>query len=132
MYNYDAGNDMANVLGILISSTVPAATFTSFGLPDLTGMKHVFITSNKLTNGTNLISQTGTNFCMLGDVLVDVPFGEYVMREFNEETTNHFYYIGMRNCASFDLELYAEGTQQLVELNGLSWSVILEMFYLGA
>jgi hypothetical protein len=132
MYNFDDGNDMAKLLGILISSAAPALTFTSFGVPDLIGLRHVFIVSNSLTGGTNLISQTGTNFNMLGDILVDVPFGEYVMREFTEQTTNHFYYNNFRNTASFDISLVAEGTTALLELNGLPWTIVLECFSSGA
>lgn len=131
MYNHEDGSDMAKVLGILISSTAPAATFTAFGLPDLVGLKHIIIASNRITGGANLIS-TGSEFSILGDALVDVPFGSYIMRERDETTTDHYYFVGFRNCSNFDLALYSEGTEHLVELNGLPWSIILEVFSTGA
>jgi hypothetical protein len=96
------------------------------------GLKHVFLCSNKLAAGQNLISGNAQSYNMIGDVLVDVPFGEYVMREFDEHTTNHQYYMGFHNVCSFDLALYSEGTTNLAELNGLPWSVVLEVFSSGA
>jgi hypothetical protein len=54
------------------------------------------------------------------------------MREFDETTTNHNYWPNFRNAATFDLALYAEGTEQLLELNGLTWSIIIEAFSSGA
>jgi hypothetical protein len=74
----------------------------------LLGLKHVLIASSKLTGGANLISQTGIELQILGDVLVDVPFGQYAMREFDETTTNHNYWPNFRNAATFDLALYAD------------------------
>jgi hypothetical protein len=132
LYSEAAGNSMAKVIGSLITSAAPAITQTAFAVPDLIGLKHVFICSNKLAAGQNLISASAQNYNMLGDVLVDVTFGEYVMREFDEHTTNHQYYPGFRNISSFDLSLYSEGTTNLVELNGLPWSVVLEVFSSGA
>ena len=123
---------MAKVLGILVSSTAPAATFTAFGLPDLVGLKHIIIASNRITGGANLIHSTGSEFSILGDALVDVPFGSCIMRERDETTSDHYDFVGFRNCANFDLALYSEGTEHLVELNGLPWSIILEVFSTGA
>jgi hypothetical protein len=81
------------------------------------------ITQDAVTQKLTFTQSAGTfsmiELQILGDVLVDVPFGQYVMREFDETTTNHNYWPNFRNAATFDLALYAEGTEQLLELNGL-------------
>jgi hypothetical protein len=122
-------NTMAQVLGITADSGV-TMNFDSQALPDLVGLKHVYVVSNALSNQTQLLTGLSTKkkFPIFADIPINSAFGEYTVENTNSETTlDYSDFHSLKNCSVIDIKLVDE-TGRTIELNGLPWIIMARVY----
>lgn len=125
----DPLSTMATSLGVTTDSGV-TMNFDAPSLPDLTGLKHVYIVSRALSNQTQLLTGlTGqSKFPIFGDVPITSPFGSYTVDNTNSENTlDYSDFHSLKNCSQVDIQLVDE-SGRTIELNGLPWILMLRVY----
>ena len=107
---------------------VASPTFSAFALPDLSGIRNVYICSRVLGQGVNSILQAGDNLPMILNLAVTEPFGAVVYYEANETLLDLKTYKQLQNCQFIDLTLRGEN-MEVLDINGSEWSVTLIVYY---
>ena len=112
-----------------IPLTSAKSTFSK--LPDLTGSRNFYVSSNILSDGNSMISPTLPKM----GVIVVVPntsnFGSISYYNSNEQKLDEIYYpsqIHGKNITSIDLQL-RNLDASFVDLNGLDWSILIKVYY---
>jgi hypothetical protein len=118
-------NPMAKTLGILTT----AATQTSHacvGLPDLVGLKNVYISTQALSNHTSMITSDKKQnvFCNVG---IDVEFGAVKVLEEDGDSLDFAVYHSQKNISTIDITLLDENSN-VVDLNGADWHLIFRVY----
>jgi hypothetical protein len=76
MLNFKDGNLMADVLGIHTSDETPSTTHTAVAFPNLSGVQEVYVVSQRVSDGSNLLAPNGYHLPILAHVPITVDFGE--------------------------------------------------------
>ena len=76
MLNFKDGNLMADILGIHTSDETPSTNHTSVGFPNLSGVQEVYIVSQRVSDGSNMLAPNGYHLPILAHVPITVDFGE--------------------------------------------------------
>jgi hypothetical protein len=124
-----SSNTLATVLGVL-EATGSVMTYNATGLPDLIGLKHVYIASGALSNQTQLL--TGTEgekkYPIFADVPITSAFGTYTVDNTNNENTlDYSDFHSYKNCSKVDITLVDE-SGRVIEFNGTPWILILRVY----
>lgn len=127
IYPYENGNDMAPTLGIFTASG-PVTAWTADSLPNLTGLQNIYIVSQTLSGGTGLIDASFNQLPVFGHINMTVPFGQYQHYTTQEEQSDEVFFPADRSIGELDIALYND-RGQLVNLQGLEWSMIVKIYY---
>ena len=124
-------NPIAEVLGIVGDTNVPVLSFNSGGIPDLCGVKSVYIISRELAGGSCVSSREGGRKVSLVDVIpVNAGFLEvnYSVNS-DSETDNHVYDdVIQNNLSTISIEL-RDSDNNLLNSNGHNFNMIIKIFY---
>jgi hypothetical protein len=125
----DATNTMAPVLGMTADQGA-SMNFDAPSLPDLTGLKHVYIVSRNLSNATQLLTGASgeQKLPIFADVPINSSFGVYTIDNTNSsETLDYSDYHGFKNLSEIDIQLVDE-FGRVIEFNGLPWILMLRVY----
>ena len=111
------GNPMGDVFGIVLSTLEDGPTYACAGLPNLVGLRHIYIASNALASNTNLITSAKTKYPIFADVPITVPFGGLQTVDNSFDTMDSQTLHGKHNISNIDITLLDEHNE-IVELNG--------------
>lgn len=124
------GNGMAVVLGILTGSGSDVMAFDSEGLPDLSGVQEVYITSTELADGSNLVTNDGLTFSVLAHIPITVPFADIEhWRAFDAdlEEITYLSYDSGKTIRDVGIQI-RDRHGDILDLQGLNINIILKAF----
>jgi len=97
-------------------------------LPNLTGIREVFICSRTLAQGVNSLLQNGVNLPMILVMPNNVPFGSVNTYQSNDNMLDIKTYKQLQNIQYIDIQV-RDGDNNIVDLNGENWSMTLILYY---
>lgn len=119
-------NPMSRALGISNTVTIENSSYTCDSLPDLSGVKSVYVISKQLSSASFISS--GRLGSVLDVVPVNVEFGSVVLHSGEGNTDNHVYSTELHNNLSvIDIELRDEDNN-LLDTNGHEIVIILKIY----
>lgn len=129
-----SGNNMARLLGILADSGPAVLTFTGQGAIDLAVHPNLYFASRALSDGSAMISPTLGAIPVFATVpLVGVAWGDIIQyRAFHPEFEDTVYpsISSGKQLNSIDITVY-DGDGQVVDLQGLNWTLVLKATITG-
>ena len=120
-------NPMGRILGISEDTAAGLSTFDIPGLPNLTGLRHMYVASNALSNQTVMVTNNKEKINVFADFPVTVPFGETQPYEGFDGGMNFSDFGSKKNINSIDIRLLDEHGNVL-ELNGHNWVLIFRVW----
>jgi hypothetical protein len=122
------GNAMANVLGIEIGagSGADGVSFVPSGLPNLMGLRQVYISSSMLSNNTAMITEDKQKINVFADIPIDVPYGALQIVDNAADTLDYTDFHSKKNISISDIKLLDEN-DNVVELNGADFTLIFHV-----
>ena len=126
MVIYKDNNPMAFILGI---ETEHKATglYECEKLPNLSGLNHIYISSQALSNHTQMVTSLQNKQNVFADVTVKVCFGQI---QYTDEDTNSLDYVvfhGKKNISKIDIQLLDDWNNEL-DLNGRDWTLVFRIY----
>ena len=97
-------------------------------LPNLTGIREVFICSRTLAQGVNSLLQNGVNLPMILVMPNNVPFGSVNTYQSNDNMLDIKTYKQLQNIQYIDIQV-RDGDNNIIDLNGENWSMTLILYY---
>jgi len=123
-----AGNLMANILGITASSTA-TTSFTAQGLPDLSGINNVFVSSVALSGQTMQMIQQKLSKPYIIDVPInEAPYGSYLNYESQHYELDEITGSGYFNLNTIDIQLY-DPKGRIIDLHSLEFNITIRAYY---
>lgn len=129
MLSVKDGNIMANVLGIHTSDETTHYTATSF--PNLSGVQEVYVVSQRVSDGSNLLAPNGRHLPILVHVPITVDFGEtqHYTSPHPELDDVEFPSARMGNSLrEVDIKL-TDKYGNVLDLGGLHTTIILKVYH---
>jgi hypothetical protein len=126
IYNKDT-NPMATTLGVDTGSS-NVQTMTGQNLPDLGGLRHIYVASSTLSNNVALIAddkQKNNVFC---DIPVIVPFGAVQIEDNDANTLDYTDFPSRKNISMIDIRLLDE-RNNVLDLNGLDFVLVFRIYF---
>jgi hypothetical protein len=124
-------NRMANVLGLITGSVTDETDFEGTGIPDLSGIRTVYLTSDKLSDGVNMVDAFLHGITVIGVVPVKVPFGVVQHYDSPHEGIDDVQFVSQGqgiNLQYADIKLYDQDAN-LVDLQGHHVNIIFKLYY---
>lgn len=121
------GNPLGDVLGIYTGSGADTALFFADGLPNLMGLRHVYIGSNAMSNNTSMITNDKQKINIFSDIPIDVPFGGLQTYVGDTSTLHYVDFASKKNISSIDITLVDEN-QNILELNGQDFVLVFAVY----
>lgn len=121
-------NSMWREMGSKTTTESSGLTAFTSGMPDLSGLRHVYIES--LSSGAQILTGNVNKYSVLGDFPISVQFGSYQTVEYDNHTLNQVTYRGSKQLSTFDLRFTDDQNREL-NLNGFDWVLIFEVHSLG-
>jgi hypothetical protein len=119
-------NTIADVIGIKADQS--GTTFLADSLPCLTGLQHIYIGSQALSNSSAMITNDRAKINVFADLPVDVDFGKNQTLENSDNTSlNYSDFHSYKNLSSIDIELTDEHDNP-IELNGKNFVLVFRVF----
>jgi hypothetical protein len=112
---------------IVVSPVIDLVVYKSPALPSLTGLTRVFVHSTTLAEG-NLVDGDVENHDIIGEVPVNVPFGNMAIYESSDDELDSINYGSVRNFDQINITLRDLDTN-IIDLNGGITEVILKLYY---
>jgi hypothetical protein len=125
-----SGNSMAATLGITADSAPLVSSFVTQGLPYLNVHPNIYVTSRTISDGSAMISPTLGSIPVCATVPIDQPFGQviqYIVRQEHLDDIHYLSYSHGKTLQSVDLQLY-DGDAQLIDMQGLDWTLVLRAY----
>jgi hypothetical protein len=125
------GNDMGDVLGIKTSDTVNSATHTAGNFPDLAGIQEIYIVSQALSDGSNLIAPNGKALPILAQIPITVDFGEIQHYSSNSPELDDVVFPSSRfgtNIRELNIQI-VDRYGNLLDIGGLNLTMIVKVFH---
>ena len=125
---------MAPYLGML--SAVPWTTITAVtfdGFPNLSGIGEVYITSQKISDGSNMIVASNTMYPVILNVQITVPFGAFQHYETNHPEIDDIEYASISQGTSIrqvDIQL-RDRFGNILDLGGLPFNLIMKIYHVN-
>jgi hypothetical protein len=119
-------NPMAYVLGIE-KDEVNVNSYSCDNLPNLSGLNHIYISSQSLSNHTQMITHDKKKQNVFADITMKVCFGQ---TQYTDEDTNSLDYVvfhSHKNISRLDIKLMDEHNHEL-ELNGRDWTLVFRVY----
>lgn len=119
-------NPMGDVLGIYTSSVGDVANFTADGLPNLVGLRHIYIASNTLSNNISMITDDKQKYNIFCDIPITVGFGELQTVSQDVSSFDSTDFGSKKNISTIDIELLDE-ENNIVDLNGHDFVLVFSI-----
>lgn len=119
-------NDAARVFGVEVDSPVGLTTYTASSLPNLIGLRHIFIGSSTMSNNTTLVTDDQNKFPIFADIVITVPFGATQTIDNSSNDLDFTRFGSRKNISTIDIELLDE-YNRTVDLNGLDWHLVFKV-----
>ena len=120
------GFNIPNFIGLYpVGSTT---TIYAPNLPNLSGVREVFICSRTLAQGVNSLLQNGVNLPMILVMPNVVPFGAINAYQSNDNMLDIKTYKNLQNIQFIDIQL-RNLDNEIIDLNGENWSMTLILYY---
>lgn len=134
MLTFDDGNTMGNLLGIKTSDLTESSAYIAEHFPDLAGIKNIYILSQALSDGSNLIAPNGQQLPILGQVPITVDFGEIQHYSSNSPELDDVVFPSMRYGTTIrDLEIkIVDRYGNQLDIGGLNLTIIVKIFHNSA
>ena len=119
-------NPMAYVLGIE-TTKIDVNSYTCDNLPNLSGLNHIYISSQALSNHTQMITHDKKKQNVFADITMKVCFGQ---TQYTDEDTNSLDYVvfhSRKNISRLDIKLMDEHNNEL-DLNGRDWTLVFRVY----
>lgn len=130
LYKYrtnDEFNPMADILGLQNSSYAEVLSYTAQGIPDLCGVKAIYIYSSQLSQGMGINSKGFSN-SLLGVIHNDVGFGEVIYMEKETPDTHIYDDTTLMNLNTISIEL-RDCNDNLLIPNGHDINMTIKIFH---
>lgn len=124
-------NPMARTLGIINGSGVDVLSYDAEGLPDLSGDNELYIASETLSDGSNLVDAILQAVPVVAMVPIRVPFGSIQHLEVSEAQVDEITYpsVGQgKSIQTMDIKVYND-KGVIIDLQNLEWVMILKIYY---
>jgi hypothetical protein len=125
------GNDMGDVLGIKTSDTVNGTSHSAQNFPDLAGIQEIYIVSQSLSDGSNLIAPGGKCLPILAQIPITVDFGEIQHYSSNSPELDDVIFPSLRfgtNLRNISIQIVDRYGNQL-DTGGLNLTIIVKVFH---
>ena len=142
----EISNTSAQPFGISINSTIapylgmlseviwsPAFVVLFAGFPNLAGIQEVYITSQKISDGSNMIVASNTMFPVILNVQMSVPFGAFQHYETNHPEIDDIEYPSISQGTSIrqvDIQL-RDRFGNILDLGGLPFNLIMKVYHVN-
>lgn len=130
----DSTSPLSKVLGTYINwnqphyPAVPANSFSAYALPNLTGIRNVYICSRILGQGVNSLLENGVNLPLVLNMPMTEPFGSVNYFECNETLLNLKTYKQGQNTQYIDIQL-RDIDGNIIDINGAEWQLAMLVYY---
>lgn len=121
------GSSIGQMMGITTSSTIASTTHTASGVPQLQGLRHVYIASNALSNNTSMITDDKNKYNIFADIPITVPYGGMEIVDNDSSTLDYIDFNCKKNISSIDIELLDEHNDTL-DLLGHDFILVFAVF----
>lgn len=125
--NKDDGSPLGQLMGIHISTPIDSDTHDSSGLHNLSGLRHVYISSNALSNNTSMITDDKQKFSIFADIPITVAYGGFQVVDNDKSTLDYIDFSCRKNISSIDIELLDEHNDTL-DLNGHDFILVFAVY----
>ena len=119
-------NPMAYVVGIE-KDEVDVNSYSCDNLPNLSGLNHIYISSQSLSNHTQMITHDKKKQNVFADITVKVCSGQ---TQYTDEDTNSLDYVvfhSHKNISKLDIKLMDEHNHE-INLNGRDWTLVFRVY----
>ena len=125
---------IAPYLGILTDILPTALTSVLFtGFANLAGIQEVYITSQKISDGSNMIVASNTMYPVILNVQISVPFGAFQHYETNHPEIDDIEYASISQGTSIrqiDIQL-RDRFGNILDLGGLPFNLIMKIYHVN-
>ena len=122
-----SANPMATVLGIDKDYLLQTDVLVD-ALPDLVGLKHIYVSSNALSNNVSLIENNKKRINIFCDIPITVDFGKFQIEDNDANTLDYTDFHSRKNISTIDIKLMNELNETL-DLNGLDWVLVFRVYF---
>jgi hypothetical protein len=119
-------NSMATVLGI-DNNALEVAEYECDGLPNLSGLNHIYLSSQTLSGNAQMISHDKQKQNIFSDITVKVCFGQTQYTDEDSNSLDYCVFHSHKNISSIDLRLMDEHNNDL-DLNGSDWTLVFRVY----
>jgi hypothetical protein len=119
-------NKMAYVFGF-DKDDLGVSSYECINLPNLSGLNHIYISSQMLSNHTQMITHDKNKQNVFADITMKVCFGH---TQYTDEDSNSLDYVvfhSHKNISKIDIKLLDEHNNEL-DLNGFDWTLIFRVY----
>ena len=116
------------VLGFKSGSFSSVSSLVADSLPNLSGLKSVYIASQTLSNHSAMICSEQLKQNVFCNVPITVPFGSTMSFEEDEQTSDFVVFHSRKNISMIEIKLLDEDNN-VVDLNGLDWSLVFRVYH---
>ena len=121
---------IAPYLGIL-SDILPTSNTVFFaGMPNLSGLQEIYVTSQKISDCSNMVVASNTMYPVILNIQIDKPFGQYIHYASQHPEIDDIEYPSISqgtNIQLVDIQL-RDRWGNIVDLQGLPFNIIIKCY----
>jgi hypothetical protein len=129
---YSTGFTMAPYIGLTFTiNTIGTSSASLQDLPNLAGIQEVYITSQKVSNFSNLVVADGIQYPCILNVQMDVPFGQFAHYKAQNPEIDDIEYGSITqgvNLQVIDIQL-RDRWGNILDLQGLPFNLIMKVYH---
>lgn len=133
-FGISISSTIAPYLGMLSAVPWTTASLVYFdGFPNLAGIQEVYITSQKISDGSNMIVASNTMYPVILNVQISVPFGAFQHYETNHPEIDDIEYASISQGTSIrqvDIQL-RDRFGNILDLGGLPFNLIMKIYHVN-
>ena len=132
-FGISINSTIAPYLGILSDISPTSNTVYFAGFPNLAGIQEVYITSQKISDGSNMIVASNTMYPVILNVQMSVPFGSFQHYETNHPEIDDIEYPSISQGTSIrqvDIQL-RDRFGNILDLGGLPFNLIVKVYHVN-
>lgn len=116
------------LLGFKSGSFSSVTSLVADSLPNLSGLKIVYIASRSLSNSLSMICSEELKSTTFSNIPITVPYGSINSFEQDEMTSDFVVYHSRKNISTIDIKLLDENFN-VIDLGGLDWSMVFRVYH---
>jgi hypothetical protein len=131
-FGISINSTIAPYLGMLSAvpwTTVPFVAFAGF--PNLSGLQEIYVTSQKISDCSNMVVASNTMYPVILNIQIDKPFGEWVHYASQHPEIDDIEYPSISqgtNIQLVDIQL-RDRWGNIVDLQGLPFNIIIKCYH---